>query len=230
MKKNLSLYGFAAFALIASSSASATLLDYSYTNLGVTGGEVYNSVSMTVDGIAVDVTAYTIENNGAGLISSMAQITGTGLGVYVSSSASGNLGVLSSSSGDGTNMDGGGSASDPDEGLLFTFSEAVSLSYINFDSFGSGDDFNLTVDGVTLLWDFNDSDLPNPLVPGSPDNDEFLFSGISGTEFLFWVDSDSDSMRIDRMRVDRVSVSEPATLALMGLGLAWLGFRKKRQA
>ena len=213
--------------LVFSGSSFATLLDFNATSLGVSSSTAYNSVSLSEDGIAVDVTAYTIENNGLGVINSLSPLSTAGLGVYVS--GSNNLGVKSALSGDGSKMDGGSDPSDLDEGLLFTFDQVVSLDYINFDNFGSGDDFNLTVDGVTLVVDFSGSDASPYASQVSGQFDEYNFSGVTGTEFLFWVDSDSDSFKIDRMEVS--AVPEPSILALFGLGLVGLGFgSRKRQA
>ena len=213
--------------LVFSGSSFATLLDFNATSLGVSSSTAYNSVSLSEDGIAVDVTAYTIENNGLGVINSLSSLSTAGLGVYVS--GSNNLGVKSALSGDGSKMDGGSDQSDLDEGLLFTFDQVVSLDYINFDNFGSGDDFNLTVDGVTLVVDFSGSDASLYASQVSGQFDEYNFSGVTGTEFLFWVDSNSDSFKIDRMEVS--AVPEPSILALFGLGLIGLGFgSRKRQA
>lgn len=213
----------AAMVLASSASSASVLFDYNFANLGVTGGQAYNTVSMTAGGINVDISAVTIANDGSGNISSTTAITGAGLGVYVSSSTSGNLGVLSSASGDGTNLDGGSGGIEPDEGLLFSFSEAVSIAYINFDSFGSSDDFNLTVDGTTYVVDYASGDL-SPFVNDVPgQSDEFTFNNVIGTNFLFWVDSDSDSIRIDRM-----VIPEPATWVLMLAGIAGIARYRRR--
>lgn len=205
--------------LAMSGSASASLLDFTTANLGVAGG-TYNSVVMTVDGITVTITAYTIENDGLGAITSTSPLTTAGTGVYVSSSSN-NIGVKSSSA-DGTNMDGGASTGDPDEGLLFSFSQPVSLGYINFDSFtsASGDDFNLTVDNTLILADYNANDISSLVTNVSGQFDEYNFNGITGTEYLFWADGDSDSFRIDQMEVSAVPV--PSAVWLFGSGLLGL--------
>ncbi len=222
---NITLAGSLFFAM--TTSASASLFDFNTTNLGVTGG-TYTSASMTVNSITVNISAYTIDNDGLGTINSKTQITAADSGVYVSSSGN-NLGVVSSA-GEGHNMDGGDGSrdSDPDEGLLFVFSQPVTLDYINFDSFYDldGDDFNLTVDNQLVLLDYNANDTsPNVInVPGQ--FDEYNFTGISGTEFLFWADGNSDSFRIDRMRVSAVPL--PAAFWLMASGLLGvIGFSKK---
>lgn len=242
MKKIILLWGLM-FTLLSGVASATAVFDFSYNNLGVTGGQAYNSVSMAADGVSVDVTAYEINNDGSGNIDSILQITGADVGVYVSGSSSGNLGVLSRTSNDNTNIDGGrahhasGSigSHDPDEGLMFTFSQAVSLEYINFDSFSSGkhDDFNLTVDGQRVLWDFHGGHSTggafSSQVPGQ--YDEYNFNNISGTEFLIWADANSDSFRVDTINVgvsENASVPEPVSLLLFTAGLVGLGFQRRK--
>lgn len=211
-------------------TASATLLmNFSATDLGVVGGGTYDSLGMTVDGITVNISAYTIENDGSGNISSLTALTG-GTGAYVNTTNSGNLGVRSRLTGDGVDMDGGYRSSDLDEGLLFSFSEIVDLSYIDFDSFtrSGGDDFNLTVDGVRILWDHNDYEVSPWVNNVAGQFDEYTFNNLMGMEFLFWADGSSDSFRIDQMIVS--SVPEPATILLFGvgcLGMRFMGFKRR---
>ena len=231
--RNGIFYGMGGLLLIASSSVSAALIDFNYNNLAIAGGATLSSVNMSVEGIDVDVTAFTVVNDGAGNIFSLDQVVDQNTGVFVSTSASGNLGVRSSSI-DGSLLDGGNSADDLDEGLLFSFSEIVSFDYINFDYFtdAGGDDFNLTVDGVTILWDVNANNSASfsPLISNvAGEFDEYNFSGITGQNFLIWADGDSDSFRVDWMSVNTVSavnsVPEPGVILLFGIGLIGLFFR-----
>ncbi len=221
-KTSYLLAGLASLAI--ATPASAVIIDFTTANLGVSGGNAYNSVGMSVGGIGVDVTAYTIENDGNGAISASSLISGVGLGVYVSSSN--NLGVSSSAS-DGHDLDGGSSSStsDLDEGLLFSFDQTVSLDFVDFDRFGSSDDFNLTVDGMLMLLDFN-STSTSLLAVASGSTSNFDFSNIVGQEFLFWADGGSDDFRIDSMNVS--AVPEPSSILLLGLGVAGLSFTRRK--
>ncbi len=225
-------------ALTFASMASATTFKFNATNLGVTAGGSYNSLVTTIDGIGLTITALDVLNDNTGNITSATPITGTGVGVYVSSSdstpTSGNLGVRGSI-GETSNLDGGSGGvlsgvNEPDEGLLFTFDALVSLDYINFDSFTSfgGDDFNLTVDGVSVLVDHNGNDT-SALVTNVPGQfDEYNFNNIVGTNFLFWADGNSDSFRIDRLSVSAVPV--PAAAWLFGSALLGMfGFSRRKK-
>jgi len=197
-------------------AASAEMLDFNPASLGVLGSLPYDSVSLSVEGISVNITAYVIEHNDIGTIASMSQIIGSNVGVYVSDSN--NLGVISSplDNADSHGMDGGnsGDTSDPSEGLRFFFDQYVNLDYINFDDFGGANDFNLTVDGVSTLVDFRASS-SSPLVDGVPGQfDEYSFLNMTGQEFLFWADADTDDFRIDTMNVSlatNISISFSGT-------------------
>jgi len=226
-------------ALMVTNMANATTFDFNAANLSLTGGSAYNTINTSLDGIGLTITAVTISDGG----NSSVQVTEDGLGVYLSES--GNLGVFSSvpsmSNGfvtDGTDLDGEGS----DEGLLFSFDQLVSLDFIDFDSFTNpslftldsesstnfvADNFNLTVDGVSVLTDYN-ANGASPLVSNMALFDEYGFSGIVGNNFLFWADADSDSFSINTLEVSTVPV--PAAAWLFGsalLGLIGLSRRKK---
>ncbi len=224
--KSLCLLAVFSFACLPLGPARAIPLNFDFTTagLGVAGGQAYNSVTMSVDGVSVEVTAYTIDNDGAGTILASSLITAPGRGVYVS--ANNNLGV-SSGNGDSNNLDGGdANTTEPDEGLLFSFSELVSLAFVDFDSWGSSDDFNLTVDGTLILADFDGHPHGgSPYAAHRPSNSSYFdFYNITGRDFLFWADGDSDSFRIDSMVVN--TVPTPASLTLLGLGV--LGFKLRR--
>jgi len=204
--------------LMLSTPVSASILDFNSANLGVSNNQVYNSVGMSVDGINLSITAYTITSNGSGAISALTQVTGSDLGVDVRNNDGGSLGVKSSLKRDSVLLDGHFG----DEGLLFNFDQQVRLDFIDFDNFGvnPGDHFNLTVDGATLLSNFNSSDSSIYAASTAGSEDEFNFYNLTGSEFLFWAYHDDDQFRIDRMEVS--AVAEPALLSLFSLGFAGL--------
>ncbi len=236
-KNNLINLFIILFSLTLIKPASATLIDFEVSNLGVVGGQAYNEVSLIVDGIEVTVTAYNIINDGDGNIDSLNLLNADGTGVYVSSSD--NLGVVSHDN-DGHHLDGGNdnnvkdddnSIPDFDEGLLFTFDQVVRLNYIDFDSFDTFDgydDFNLTVDGVLYLADFDiEESSPYASQAFFDDDSKFDFHSIVGTSFLFWADGNSDGFRIDYFNV--TAVPEPNSILLLALALLFfvMGKRKK---
>lgn len=205
-----------------------TEFDFTPSNLGVVSSQTYTTVGMNVNGINLDITAYNVDNDNAGVVSSLTQLTTISQqqeqGVYVS--GSNNIGVVDGESGDSHSM-GGGSTTTLDEGLLFIFDQEVSLNYINFDKFsGSGDDFNLTVDGITKLVDFGAHDSTSLASQVSGQHDEYNFYNITGTEFLFWADGSSDSFRIDRLHVS--AVPAPASILLLVSGLIGFGFARRK--
>ena len=229
MKKEMFRKSLIILPFLYGASANAALLDLNYSNFGLSaGGDAYNSVSISSGAISANIEAYIIENDGVGNISNLSLISTANNGVYVSSTTSGNVGVKSSST-DGSNLDGASShdSTDVDEGLLFTFNQAVSLDYINFDYFGTSDDFNLTVDGVSIFADYNADSSALGAVNNTSQFDEYTFNNIVGTEFLIWADGSSDGFRIDRLEVSAVPV--PAAVWLFGSGLLGLaGFARRK--
>lgn len=223
-KKTLSFLIFT-FSFAFTHHVSATLIELDHTNLNVASSTAYNSITHAQDDINLEIFAYTIENDGAGLITDMALLTGNNVGVYASSSD--NLGVKSNNS-DGSKLDGGDETDplDLDEGLLFVFDRLVSLQYINFDSFSGDDDFNLTVDGVLIVADYHQGHTSTFISDVSGQADEYNFFNVTGKEFLIWADSDSDAFKIDRIRVAKVP--EPSSIFLFMVAL--LGFTTNRRA
>lgn len=199
----------------------------------------YNSVAWTVSGIAVTVTAHEVINDDNG------NLTGIGIGNPVSGGVwvdhnilQGNNDGLGAKSYPSDSIDGllDGSESTNsngefihDDGLLFSFARTVELTFLNLDNFpgsNSDDDFNLIVDGVSFLVDFDTGEF-SPLVSSTIDNDKFNFTGIRGKEFLIWSDGANDEFLIDEIKIQ---VPEPATLFLLVSGLAATSFRRKKSS
>lgn len=205
-----------------STPSSATLMQFYASHFNVEADKSYENLSLTVEGISVNISAYTISNDGNGTILDLTKVTGQNLGVYVDDKdTDGYIGVKSDNK--TTNLNGVDNASEPDEGLLFEFDQPVFLDFIDFDFFTDlkNDSFNLTVDGVNRLLDINANQLASNVQPASKDFGEYTFTGISGTRFLIWGDEGKDDFRIDRIRVTLAptSVPEPSILILFSIGL-----------
>ena len=217
-----------AVTLLVSLNAKATTLytfDFVGDNTGVSEEYLYQQGDLLLS-----VTAWTANVNGdQDVLEDWFPVFGgpqLPLGVYNGSSG---LGVVSSPF-DGEHLDGGSSGDfldDPDEGLLFLFSETVNLFDIGIGSLGSDDDFNLSIVELTFPF-FTTNDVI--VDQGRPANDRevnFDFgNGFQGSAFLVWVDGNDDDIRI---RDISVTVPEPHGLALLlTAGMGMLLVRRRR--
>jgi len=176
-------------------------------------------------GLSVAVTAWTASYNSEGeQLEAWQQVMGEGLGVFRDSEG---LSVKSSDD-DGAYMDGGSSsdyASDPDEGLLFVFSEAVTWFDVFVTDWQSNDDINFS---AVALNDDGGFSLLSSLID-VPDQSGRSYGAYEFAQtfrsnaFLIWVDGNNDDIAVAGTAV----IPEPATAAL-ALGLVCCLFRQRK--
>lgn len=212
-------------ALLFSSASFSTIISFDFSTPNHIGG-THDSINYTIGGVSLDVTAWTINNNGNGAINSATQVTGNYKGVQAGADG---LGVKTKAAGSDNKLDGNGH----NEALLFSFDQDVFLDFINFGSWGSIDNFNLTLGGIngnTILNSFSSSDTSLFVsgITGGSNNDHFHLSGVYGNQFLIWGDHRSDSFRVDDIKIT-AAVPEPSVIALLGLGLVGLTLVRRRK-
>lgn len=209
--------------------ANATVYDFRGANT-----LYHNSMLWTVDDLDVNITAHEVINDNLGNVIRLEDSpSGLSYGVY---DGSGGLGARSYATDGDKNLDGSNSSNGAgeyihDDGLLFSFVSKVTLKHIDFGGFRRNDDFNLTIDGVTYIVDFNKKGTSPyvTMMSGSKKSvDNYWFDGLSGYNFLIWADGKSDEFRIDRLTVDVNPVPEPATVFLLSTCLlGMLGMKRK---
>ncbi len=191
------------------------------------GTETVAEEMIFADGdVSLSVTAWTSSYNSDGdQLEDWMQVTGSGLGVYQDENG---LGVISSVD-DGNDLDGGSSSNyldDPDEGLLFLFSEVVNIFDIFMGDLDSSDDFNISVvdflSPTEIVLSQTETDIFGP-----PFETEFpfIFDGeFRGSAFMVWVDGGSDDVEV----LGISTIPEPGVLMLFALGLLSLSASRRR--
>ena len=126
----------------------------------------------------------------------------------------GGLGVSSSFLDIGTVADG--------EYLTLTFNQQVKLTSLTFSSWLDG------VDKAVLSWGSNSLTLTNS--NNGLLSSVFDLTGVTGTTFKLQASGSLTSFKLDELcAVPVTAVPEPSTYALMGLGLAGIGFASRRR-
>ncbi|WDE11973.1 PEP-CTERM sorting domain-containing protein [Thalassomonas haliotis] len=217
MKNKLNLFLSAVLFLI-TTQVNATIIE-TISFLGENQG-VAESFEFASADVGLTVTAWTTNVNDEQTELAPWQILSGDYGVYNGSTG---LGLVSSEH-DGYDLDGGSSgnfADDPDEGLLFVFSEQVNLHAFTVGDLSSNDDVNFS--WVNLLP--SDSlEATNLFVDRNDGSDNYqLSSGTLGYAFMLWVDGNDDDVRIESLEFS--TVPEPYTLLLLAIGLLLCGYR-----
>lgn len=232
MKKSL-LICLVSLGTLFSSVANANLAIFPLWTDGDTFVE--NEMLFSDNGLQLSITAWTSSFNTAqDQLQPWQQVVGDGLGVFRNDDG---LGVISSEE-DGNDLDGGSSddyfvdgstaLDDPDEGLLFVFSETVSLFDIFMGDLDSSDDINVSLVDLTnpssplLLDSLIDLD-----PPGDDEYEVYDFgNALTGNAFMVWVDGGNDDVEVLGMAVTRVPA--PGSVFLFATGLLALRFARRR--
>ena len=196
-----------------------SVLDFTGNNEGVE-----QSFDFSIDGVSVNVSAWNANVKDNQEFKKDWRQVDSNYGVY-----KGNTGLgVKSNENDGFDLDGGKKSrftTDPDEGLLFEFSELVNFYGFFASELGSDDDINLSIVEFISPGNIKTTDVFVDI--GSYEDEDLfgVFPGVQGLAFMVWVDGETDDVRINDIGFTRVP--EPSTLLLFALAIIGIKVRKK---
>jgi len=220
MKKTVLLLTFACQLLILNVAVASPIYVFPFWD-DSDNQTVANEMQFFDADLSVTVSAWRSSYNDSNEeVTPWEKVTGPGLGVFRDEDGLGAWSVA----GDGNDLDAGavGDTSDPDEGLLFVFSEKVTLLDIFVGDLSSNDEVNFSL--VELLS-------PTQLQLGQTVLDEtgmpgesawpFVFNQtFTGSAFMLWLNDDEDDVEVLGIAVAKVP--EPSAVLLLALALLML--------
>jgi hypothetical protein len=177
---------------------------------------VANEMQFADDDLSLTVSAWRASyNDDNEEVSPWIKVIGQDLGVYRDENGLGAFSV----DGDGNDLDAGtvGDSDDPDEGLLFVFSEQVTLLDVFVGDLSSNDEINFSL--VELLsptqLELKQSVYDQP-GPSGEEEWPFMFNqSFTGSAFMLWLNDDEDDVEVLGIAVTKVP--EPSSVLLLAV-------------